>query len=148
MLTSLIDPQSSPLATATDGSVLNQYGTFRWTISTNTGKCLVTCSGWVYGHSLTSYHAECYGLLFLLRFLLQLHLYTGTPTPQIELHTDSESLISKISQMTTWNTHYPVITLQPKWDMLQAILNMLKKLSTQLQLSHIKSHQDDEHEYN
>ena len=114
----------------------------------NTGTCLVTCSGPVYRCSPASYHAECYGLLSLLRFLIQLHLYTGTPAPKNEIHMDSESLISKISQMTTWNTYFPAVTLQPKWDMLQAILNMIKKLSNHPQLSHIKSHKDDEHEYN
>ena len=60
---------------------------------------------------------------------------------------DSESLISKISQMTRWNIYSSAITVQPEWDMLQAVLNTLKQLSTCLHLSHIKSHQDDDHDY-
>ena len=82
-----------------------------------------------------------------LQFLLQLHLYTGTPTPEIEIHMDSESLISKISQMTRWNINFSAVTVQPEWEMLQAILIMLKKLPTHHQHSHIKSNQDDNHEY-
>ena len=77
--TSQFNPQSPPQEEATDGSVLNQQGTFGWRISTDTGTHLVTCNGPLYGYTPTSYHAECYGLLSLLRFLLQLQL-SGTPT--------------------------------------------------------------------
>ena len=147
MFTSWFNPQAPPLEVATDGSVLNQQDTFGWPLSTDMGTHLVTCSSPVYRCTPTSYHNEFYGLLSLLRFLLQLHLYTGTPTQKIEIHMESESLISKISQMTRWNINFSAVTLQPEWDMLQAILSMLKKLSTHHQHSHIKSNQDDNHEY-
>ena len=60
---------------------------------------------------------------------------------------DSKILVSKISQMTAWNIYFPAVTLQPEWNTLQAILNMIKKLPTCPQLSE-RTTQDDEHDYN
>ena len=40
--TNQFNPQSPPLKGATDASVLNQQGTFGWSISTDTGTCLIT----------------------------------------------------------------------------------------------------------
>ena len=42
--------------------------------------------------------------------------------------------------MSTW-------TIQPEWDMLQAITTTLKKLHTQPKLLYVKSHQDNQQDY-
>ena len=122
--------QASPLQAATDGSVANGNGTFRWVISTINKTRLIMCHSPVYGRAPTSYHAKCNGILSHLRFLLQLHLYTEKLTPLFEIYTDSQSLITTISHLSKWTLHFPSTTLQPEWDMLQAITTTLQKLHT------------------
>ena len=48
-------------------------------LSSANGDRLVQCSGPVFGYKPTSYRAEGYGLLFILRFLLRLEEYTMMP---------------------------------------------------------------------
>ena len=52
-LTSQIAPNATT-GIATDGAVLHQQGTFRWTLSMQTGTFLITCSSPVYRCSPTS----------------------------------------------------------------------------------------------
>ena len=110
-----------------DGSIANSNRTFGWVISTIKEMQLIMCQGPVYERAPTSYHAECYGLLSLLQFLLQLHLYTNQLTPPYEIYTDSQSLIATISNLSKWTIHFPSTTLQPEWDILHAITTTLQK---------------------
>ena len=61
---------------ASDGSAPTERGSFSWIISNSSGDRLARCSGPVFGHAISSYHAKAYGLLSLLSFMyhmVQLH---------------------------------------------------------------------------
>jgi hypothetical protein len=55
-----------------DGSVMNEQGTFGWVISLPIGETLCTGKGPAYGHDISSYRAEAYGMLSGLLYLYQL----------------------------------------------------------------------------
>ena len=57
---------------ATDGSAPNGKGSFAWVISDSNGTILVKSKGPVYGANITSFRAEGYGILAILRFLLRM----------------------------------------------------------------------------
>jgi hypothetical protein len=57
---------------ATDGSAPHGRGSYAWVISDPTGKRLVKCSGPVFGKDISSFRAEGYGMLSVLRFLLRM----------------------------------------------------------------------------
>ena len=134
--------QASPLQAAMGGSVANSNGRLGWTISTTDVTRLIRCHGPVYGRAPTSNCAKCYANLSILRFLLQLHLYKGEPTPLFENYPNSQSLITTISHVSKWTLHFPSTTLQQEWDMLQAITTTLQKLHSRPKLIHGKSHHD------
>ena len=129
-ITSIFMSQVSPLQAAMDGSITNANGTFGWVISTIDETRLIMCQGAVYRRAPTSYHTKCYRLLPLLRFLLQLHLYTEQLTLPFEIYTDCQSLIATISHLSKWTLHFPSTTSQPDWNILQAITTTLQKLHT------------------
>ena len=53
---------------ASDGSAPKDQGLFGWIISNNKGERLVRCQGPAFGHVISSYQVEAYGLLSILRF--------------------------------------------------------------------------------
>ena len=75
--------------------------------------------------------------------------FTSTPTnqPPFKIYTDSQSLITTISELSKWTLHFPSTALQPEWDMLQAITTTLQKLHTRPTLTHVKSNLDDQQDY-
>jgi hypothetical protein len=61
---------------AGDGSVQHEHhGAFGWIISTREGERLARANGPVRGYRPTSYRAEGYGILSILRFVKRLLLY-------------------------------------------------------------------------
>ena len=66
---------------ACDGSVRHTTNaSFGWIISTNAGERLVQAYGPVRGYRPTSYRAEGYGMLSVLRFITRIQLYCQAPT--------------------------------------------------------------------
>ena len=57
---------------ATDGSAQDGKGSFAWVISDGKGEIMAECKGPVMGENVTSFHAEGYGILSLLRFLISM----------------------------------------------------------------------------
>ena len=84
---------------AGDGSVKHIHnGSFGWTISTSNGERLVEAYGPVRGYKPTSYRAEGYGMLSILRFIKQLQTYCRvTPTWSWTLTSDNISLVNKVN---------------------------------------------------
>jgi hypothetical protein len=69
---------------ATDGSAPDGKGSFAWIISDIHGTILAKCNGPVFGAGVTSFRAEGYGILSLLRFLLRLRQVHHPPLPPAE----------------------------------------------------------------
>jgi hypothetical protein len=84
---------------AGDGSVRYEYhGSFGWTISSTKGERLVEAYGPVRGFKPTSYRAEGYGMLSILRFVKQLQTYCQVnPSWSWTLTSDNISLVNQVN---------------------------------------------------
>jgi hypothetical protein len=161
---------SNSFLSASDGSVkFSTHASFGWILSLPNGLRLATCSGPAYGAKPTSYRAEGYGMLSLLRFLLRLFQYCNTmPAVNGIIACDNLSLINKVlayqspfpttalldeewtpfdSSPTTTSNKSPSATLAPDWDVLNEIRHSLHELPFRPTFQHIKGHQDRDTHY-
>ncbi len=160
MTTLNVDPNalckalSRGLRAASDGLVrfLSQ-GAFGWALSTAQGIQAATGMGPACGSHPSSYRAECYDLLPILRFFIRIAEFTGMVEPwQGVLVTDSQSVLKTLGggDQKFKTTDEPVRrngttvvldVLCPNWDILIEIQAALSQLPG-LRLKFIKGHQD------
>jgi len=146
---------SHGLRAASDGSVrFSTQSSFGWALSTDQGIQAATGMGPVRGPRPSSYRAEGYGLLSILRFLIRIAEFTGcTERWHGTLVTDSQSVLKTLARGDQpFNaTDKPVqidretVVLEvlcPDWDILIEIQASLIQLPG-LRLKFIKGHQDD-----
>jgi hypothetical protein len=147
---------------ATDGSAPEGKGSFAWIISDNKGTVLAQCNGPVYGALVTSFRAEGYGILSLLRFLMrmqQIHDNTGPRATQhseeirdqqarsLKSHSlvcDNKSMVDRVNEIIQYDVVFPNTTMDSEWDVLAEIKAAMLALTKESrpEISHIKSHQD------
>jgi hypothetical protein len=92
---------------ASDGSVLHQTnGSFGWILATNNGERLVEAYGPVRGYRPTSYRAEGYGLLSVLRFITRIHEFCNITEEVREwtVTSDNLSLVDVINETAEAST--------------------------------------------
>ena len=138
---------------ATDGSAPYGKGSFAWVISDGDGQTLAQCHGPVFGAKISSYRAEAYGILSVLRYLLQITRIrerTNTEANIIRSHPlvcDNRAIVIRINELKGWNKIYPNVTMESEWDALAEIKATLEALGTASQptFAHIKGHQDSIH---
>ena len=145
---------------ASDGSVrLQSQGSFGWVLSTDQGIQVATGMGPARGPRPSSYRAEGYGLLSILRFLIRIAEFTGrTHAPWIgTLVTDSQSVLKTLAgrdekfnavdePVSIDGTTVVLDVLCPDWDILIEIQMALSQLPG-LRLKYVKGHQDDKIPY-
>jgi hypothetical protein len=110
---------------ATDGSAPDGKGSFAWVISDAEGNILAQCKGPAYGADISSYRAEGYGILSVLRFLVHMRkihpLQDGLPVVQQPLVCDNEAIVKKIREIIKYKSIYPNSTMESDWDILAEI---------------------------
>jgi hypothetical protein len=126
-----------------DGSVAKESGAYGWCLSSADGTRLATGMGPAQGMKPSSYRAEGYGMLSLLRFIIRLFEYYGTAPRCSQLYSDNMALIQRIDKQMGRHTWYPNDTISSDWDVLQAIVSTLKLFHQPPLVSHVKGHQDD-----
>jgi hypothetical protein len=138
------DPNSVINIHATsDGSAPNFIGTFGWASKASNGQPLATNNGPAQGYRTSSYRAEGYGLLSFLLLVYHACQYTASALPtNLVLHSDCESLILKTNDMMKWPFYYTNAPMDADWDVLQAIITLLRRFSTTPQVLHVTGHQD------
>jgi hypothetical protein len=106
---------SSTTVAATDGSVVSSSGSFGWILATADGKKLAWNRGPVFGFRGSSYRAEGYGLLSILQFLFHIFQFTQIQSkPKLRIHSDSESLLTKLSSYLRYDTYFPNTEHHPR----------------------------------
>jgi len=158
--------RQSPYA-ASDGSVRYETeGAFGWSMSLRDGRRIAKCSGAVYGYRPSSYRAEGYGLLSVLRFLIRLKEFCGYGghTQHCYLASDNLSLVGNVEGLlrqdasTTsgapWmapDTDFefalgdmtaPKTTMQSEWDVLNEISFSITEFASSMTIEHVRGHQD------
>ena len=140
--------QLSSLIAVSDGSSMEGNMTFGWTMSLPNGQRLAGCAGPAPGSKDSSFRAEAYGMLSMLRFLFHLTSFcAATPTWQTQFSTDNQPLLKRIREYQRYNTYYPNATANADWDVLQAIVTTCAQMTIVPFFRHVKGHQDDKTAY-
>jgi exonuclease III len=144
-----------PFAIASDGSVVKDSATFGWILSLEDGTRLAECAGPVFGSQPSSYRAEGYGMLAVLRFLKHLSVFYGNPLNSGFTHyIDNDALVTNVNilenmrggpvDMDSGALEHP---LRSDWDVLNEIRYTLGELPQNRTFKWVKGHQDRERSY-
>lgn len=127
---------------ASDGSVEGCNGAFGWIMSTPNGERLASCGGYAYGTIKGgSFRAEGYGQFSWLQFMICLQEFTGLRFDNsMTAITDNRGLIKRVDTAKK-DFMGPNSTLQPDWDVIQAIDESINCLQFHLIQIHEKGHQ-------
>ena len=143
-----------------DGSVKHKHGngSFGWVLSSSRGDRIIHGTGPARGRAVYSYRAEAYGLLSLMRFLIQYREYTkATAAWSGILATDAQSVLDTLhgADRDPQEKEAPIDldagrvvldVLCPEWDVLIEI-QAASKLLPNLKLQYVKGHQDRDKRY-
>ncbi len=130
-----------------DGSVIKDQGAYGWCLSSQDGTRLATGMGPAQGMKPSSYRAEGYGMLSILRFIIRLFEFCGTEPRCSKIYSDNMALIIRIDKQLARNNWYPNDTVSSDWDVLQAIVTTLRLFQQTPLVSHVRGHQDDDTAY-
>ena len=126
-----------------DGSVRGDMGAFGWCISHSDGTRLATGMGPAQGSAPSSYQAEGYGMLAILRFLVRLCEFCGSKPLGTAMFCDNQALVNRIIKRLHCTRWYPNETITSDWDVIQAIISTLQTFDQCPYIEHVKGHQDD-----
>ena len=131
-----------------DGSAPKEQGSFAWINSYNLGDCLARCSGPVFGYAISSFRAESYRLISILRFLLHVshwHKKLDKQLHSLHIVRDSQGLIKTIAKLQVYPHIFPNATMDAEWDCLAQIWSTICDLDVfSPTLKHVKGHQDEQ----
>ena len=138
----------TPYVAASDGSVSDHKGTsWGWIISAPDGTRLFKNCGRIFGHPVTSFRAEAFGIASILCFLQK--LFPNNCTEKLHLVCDNQSVVNVIAKKTKQpHPDFPNSTLDPDWDIFQYIFHLQRKPTPLLTIAWIRSHQDNNCDYN
>jgi hypothetical protein len=149
----LVDAQATDgdvaqLLTMSDGSDDSGAMTFGWIMALPTGQRLVRCAGPTFGPYGSSFRAEGYGFLSVSRFLVRLQEFCQvTPRWKIQMMTDNEGLLTRITASLPHPDPFPNSTLQADWDVTNEIITSIREFAIPPVLLHVKGHQDSHTAY-
>jgi len=134
---------------ASDGSVLQMTsGSFGVVlVHVRTKTAIATAMGAAPCFQPSSFRAEAYGALAVLRLIWRLSQFTGIALSATLRHwINNNALVRRISYEARRRYPNPRATLQPDWDVTQGILSTLSKFNDSLtyDVQWIKNHQDDD----
>ena len=131
----------------TDGSAPDK-ASFGWAIAAADKTRLATCFGPTQGFKPSSYRAEGYGALSVLRFLIRFiqHHQIETMAPP-QGFCDNESIVENVKEASSHTEHFANTTLKADWDVINEIVVSRRELLHPPSLTWIKSHQDDHKPY-
>jgi hypothetical protein len=96
------------LVNVSNGSTFDVSMSFVWSMALSNGTKLVTCLGSAYEATQSSFHAEGYGMLALVRYFHHLFEYSASnPTWKIKLICDNEGIITRLSNLIQYTECFP-----------------------------------------
>jgi hypothetical protein len=136
-----------------DGGAKSHDGSFGWIIATDK-EFLWECHGTAPGWFTNSFRSEGMGQLALLVFLdayLEYHqlqditipTFPSGSDPWLRIATDNQGLISRIKSGLATKTVFAGAALSPEYDVVNEILDTVKRLTLTVVWEHVKGHQDD-----
>jgi hypothetical protein len=141
---------TQPFLVASDGASDPATGmaAFGWILADANGKTLIKCAGPVYGLTPSSYRAEAYGVLSPTRMIYHLLSYHQLQNLHPYIHyCDNKSIVGHTEHCMDHKDWYPNDCLKSDWDVLQQITESFKTALLVPAVEHVKSHQDNNKEY-
>jgi hypothetical protein len=118
--------------------------TFGWTMRLPNGQRIASCAGSAPGSKDSSFRAEAYGMLLMVRFLFHLFSFCDAHQAwQRQLSTANKPLLQRIIEYQQYKTYFPNATSNADWDVVQALSTTCAKMHIVPFFRHIKGHQDD-----
>jgi hypothetical protein len=142
--TYLENPESPELFIAHNSGAANR-GSFGWCVA-SPSQILREGSGRTQGRTPSSFHAESYGMLAALRFLL--HYITfwrvelSCPGKVYNKYTDSKRLLHHLQSSSNCFFQSPKACMTSEFDIKVAILKTITALPLVTKLHHVMAHQD------
>ena len=134
---------NQPILIATDGSEKLGKGSYGWVLANLSGSILATGQGTAYGHCISSFCCEAYGILAATRFILRLRQFYHLPRNNntITWWCDCKSLIQRL----TYHNHPidPNRVQLTEHNVEFAIRATLPLLTNNFIPKHLHSHQAD-----
>jgi hypothetical protein len=133
---------------ASDSSVKDHRASYGWVIATTEGTRIAKCNGPAFGYKPTSFRAEGYGLLSVLRFLYHSQQKWGW-NHQYTILCDNKAMIDIMQELFKVDDTYPNYTLSAEWNVISEMKQTIDKhnLRDTIQFRHIKGHADKDHPY-
>jgi hypothetical protein len=75
------EPNYKRMLIVSDGSVRHNWGAFGWVLALPDGTRLFEGQGPAYGHEISSFRAEAYGMLSALRYIHHIAKHYNVPLP-------------------------------------------------------------------
>ena len=132
------------ISAASDGTVKAQSAGFGYVIAcTSTSRRLIRGRGPAFGVDPSSFRAEAYGALAVLRMLIQLEKFTGTRlTTSIHHFIDNSSVVNRIETLRQQTVKNPRDTLNPDHDVIAEIVKGIEELQIPYTVQWVRGHQD------
>jgi hypothetical protein len=136
------------LIIASDGSVQDHRAAFGWIITTTGGIRIAKCSGPAYGYKPSSYRAEGYVLLSVIRFLHTSQKKWGWQSTSTII-CDNKAIVQILQVPIKQEDTYPSLAISAEWDILSEIRTTLdhNMMRSSIQFQHIKGHADKDKPY-
>ena len=149
--------QDTNVNIASDGGAAHGHGSYGWVIGRSPQHIIARHKGIVRGYPIMSRRAEAYGGLSLARFLYHVLVYFDIKEFGSELrwYCDSRDVIKRFYDFSPapWN-HYShkiqgdddaIIQLFHAWEDIDSLRG--ENNGSRIQITHVKSHQDDNKKY-
>ena len=145
--------ETKTIILGTDGGAKAFKGSIGFVITDAEHKSLISCYGRTAGHDPLSFRTEACAFLAALRIVLLIAAYYKeeptrllTTGKEMTLFTDSKSMVNKLNAMNAYPTAHLKCTMDPEWDVLQAIHTVMDRMKEKPELEWVRSHQDDDPE--
>ena len=137
--------QQGKIIMCSDGSAVEQGGSFGFVVATAQGHRLVKAHGPSPGAYPNSFRSESYGVLAALRWLYNELTINPLPTDEsivIKHYLDNKSVIQRIEQTRRRKWAAPNLQLQPEHDVIEEIVHTLSLIPATIHFEWVKGHQD------
>jgi hypothetical protein len=144
----LLQENTTILATS-DGGQKYDLGSFGWVIGTQ-DEVMWDCEGVARGYPMQFYRAEGYGRMSLLLFLAHyIRFYNIKPAAGLRVisYCDSSSLLKAEKAFHNKDVDSTSWYLKPNHDVIMTLSEVRKELPFKLISRHVKSHQDDQRDF-
>jgi len=133
------------LVTCSDGSVLDNKGSYGIVISTTHGTRLARGGGRAPGYYMNSFRSEAYGVLATLVWLQEFTAKYDIILPEpyvINHHLDNKSVIQRVKKTCALQRQVPNHQLLPDHDVVVEIAALWHALPVHVQFQWVRGHQD------